>query len=861
MKKYIVYLILCFVSCLIFSCTSVYENGDTSCIPEGMERLTFKVIVPSSKVVGSNTRNAALERENEIKDLFVKIGYYDGGHYRNFYSTQNGTIHFDSYAYEDSIYRASIEVPVGTFRDGDNIYVWANQEYPIEVTLEEELTTPLYMSGIGTIRDRWGGGRDFETDVHLLRGVAKLRTVVRTTKRSVMGSWRINMDQVETQLLYMPSCIRPFAPFETHRNPTINESWNNLYCRYIDCSLRYNYWWLSSLLSSVELPIDDGVNVDKVTETSYDRYIYENWLENESEYDENANVTALKVRIPLWNNETGENRIIERVIPIKTNDSYRILRNHIYTVDIRVLSLDEVKIFTDMLDWEDVGVTGNIVGGADFDIDKKEITLIKDIVDPVKLVKVDCHAPGHLQIRVLKSNKTDLMSTNDLQLYYNGITETDKLVDNSGIYDLTAAQIMNFYCTTGSVPANYEGGFIEISSDNVHVEYIPISSLDTFTPLDTEGTANSYIVDRGAASYSFTAAIMGNGVDGIIDEGNFEDASGNILTKAGGANIHPLSAKLLWQDTDELVEQVALVNGRVQVKMGRSRGNAVIAVYDKANPNAEDAKVLWSWHLWCTATPKILEFVTSIYTGNNYKVMDRNLGATATKAYLGTVQGLHYQWGRKDPFSGSLAYDGIRTILYDVRSGQVVYKYSDERVTVNQAISTPNSFYTPLRKSWCTKTTDLKYLWGNPDGEQDVFPTETLKSLYDPCPYGYKVAPHDVFKILSKGEVAIFPEPGMTLLDMYFIKSYFENGSTFYYDNAGTDETKLIYLPETYAPDATIIRLGKRGVYWCSSPHPANKENNGLMFNFHIYPMSFFEYNIYNAVITSSPASIRCVKE
>ena len=221
---------------------------------------------------------------------------------------------------------------------------------------------------------------------------------------------------------------------------------------------------------------------------------------------------------------------------------------------------------------------------------------------------------------------------------------------------------MNFYCTTGSVPANYEGGFIEISSDNVHVEYIPVSSLDTFTPLDTEGTANSYIADRGAGSYSFTATIMGNGVDGIIDEGKFEDASGNILTKAGGANIHPLSAKLLWQDTDELVEQVALVNGRVQVKMGRSRGNAVIAVYDKTNPNAEDAKVLWSWHLWCTATPKILEFVTSIYTGNNYKVMDRNLGATATKAYLGTVQGLHYQWGRKDPFSGSLTYDGIRTI-------------------------------------------------------------------------------------------------------------------------------------------------------------------------------------------------------
>ena len=467
-----------------------------------------------------------------------------------------------------------------------------------------------------------------------------------------------------------------------------------------------------------------------------------------------------------------------------------------------------------MLDWEDVGVTGDIVGGVDFDIDRTKITLIKDIVDPVKLLKVDCHAPGRLQIRALKPNKTDLISTTDLQLYCNGITETDKLADNSGIYDLTAAQVMNFYCTTGSVPANYEGGFIEISSDNVHVEYIPVSSLDTFTPLDTEGTANSYIADRGAGSYSFTATIMGNGVDGIIDEGKFEDASGNILTKAGGANIHPLSAKLLWQDTDELVEQVALVNGRVQVKMGRSRGNAVIAVYDKTNPNAEDAKVLWSWHLWYTATPKILEFVTSIYTGNNYKVMDRNLGATATKAYLGTVQGLHYQWGRKDPFSGSLTYDGIRTILYDVRSGQVVYKYSDERVTAGQAISTPSSLYSPRRglgsESWCTKTTELKYLWGNPDGEQDVFPKETLKSLYDPCPYGYKVAPHDVFKILSKGEIAIFPPAGASLGDMYFIKSYFANGSTFYYDNAGIDETKLIYLPETYRPNGDGIKLGKR---------------------------------------------------
>ena len=81
---------------------------------------------------------------------------------------------------------------------------------------------------------------------------------------------------------------------------------------------------------------------------------------------------------------------------------------------------------------------------------------------------------------------------------------------------------MNFYCTTGSVPANFEGGFIEISSDNVHVVYIPIGSLDTFIPLDTEGTSNSYIADRGAASYSFTATIMGNRRTVLLTKGSLK---------------------------------------------------------------------------------------------------------------------------------------------------------------------------------------------------------------------------------------------------------------------------------------------------------------------------------------------------
>ena len=93
----------------------------------------------------------------------------------------------------------------------------------------------------------------------------------------------------------------------------------------------------------------------------------------------------------------------------------KLERNHVYQLLCR-FTVKSLSLDMNILDWQDVEITGAIVG-TDFDTDRTEITLIKDIVDPVKLVKVDCRITGRLRIRALKSNKTDLMSTSDLQLY------------------------------------------------------------------------------------------------------------------------------------------------------------------------------------------------------------------------------------------------------------------------------------------------------------------------------------------------------------------------------------------------------------------------------------------------------------
>lgn len=837
-----------FIAYLLSSCVEDIENyalGNVdNMIPDGKELMELRLVIPGDKQPVARSIENGTAGENSIEQLYMDVMDSGGNpiEYRP-RSTGDGTLKLTHYA--DSFYVVSTLFDIGTLKEGYTFRVRANADEPHG----GQPVPPFYMSGTGVIY----GDRHFRASAHLLRGVAKLRTTVRKTSFTVPQE--LTIGDVKVQVLHVADRIRKYAPFPSHANEAITNNKENG----LEYPLHYSDYPEVSL---TDIALQEQGEVDGEAVTFYSHYVYENYLEQESDYDIDTNVTSLKVVIPVTDGATS--RVIERTIPVKAENSYRIKRNHIYSVDVQVLSINEVKVFTDMLDWEDVGVTGDIVGTY-FDIDRsasKGITLIKDIADPVKLVKVDCHTPGRLQIRALKSNKTDLISTTDLQLYCNGIAETDKLADNSGIYDLTAAQVMNFYCTTGSVPANFEGGFIEISSDNVHVVYIPIGSLDTFIPLDTEGTSNSYIADRGAASYSFTATIMGNGADGIIDEGKFEDASGNILTKAGGANMHPLSAKLLWQDTDELVEQVALVNGRVQVKMGRSRGNALIAVYDKANPNAEDAKVLWSWHLWCTPMPQIIEYTASRYTGNEYKVMDRNLGATTSTPALGTTQGLRYQFGRKDPFSGSLTYDGVKTILYDVRSSaSEVESTNDESVTVAKSINTPNILRLRggMGISWC-ETSDMKYLWGNTETDNYYYPSSTIKTIYDPCPVGYKVPPADVLLVLCKGneKTYICWATNSEIEKGFYIKSRDKYGTTFYCDNAGVDDTKLIYLPETYYPKWQAGDLYSFGEYWTSAPHWSNNKTRwGYMFTFTCNG----SYMLPNNISMANTASIRCVKE
>lgn len=153
-------------------------------------------------------------------------------------------------------------------------------------------------------------------------------------------------------------------------------------------------------------------------------------------------------------------------------------------------------------------------------------------------------------------------------------------------------------------------------------------------------------------------------------------------------------------------------------------GNAVIAAKDS------DGKILWSWHIWVSYSS--VNVISSAEVAGT-AVMDRNLGAlyaaSTTEESKVTSYGLLYQWGRKDPFLGA-------RYVTDGRSPDYVSNYSfsfqTTQMTLDESIEKPMTGAYVSSSDWCTSETTDRYLWSN-----------SKKTIYDPCPSGYRVMKYD----------------------------------------------------------------------------------------------------------------------
>lgn len=245
--------------------------------------------------------------------------------------------------------------------------------------------------------------------------------------------------------------------------------------------------------------------------------------------------------------------------------------------------------------------------------------------------------------------------------------------------------------------------------------------------LSAAGTANCYIAPEHGTAYTFDATTQGNGcaTTGIAPQ-----------PLRGG-----VSARLIWQTgsvPDAVVREIGYDGRRISFKTGAEYGNAVIGLFDRNDV------CLWSWHIWATDC-NLVGMSLSYSTGAQF--MCRNLGAETEDWQDPRYRGLYYEWGRKDPFPYPAAQSGSAMTKVHYGEGFSLRTYrprSDERITPAWATAHPTTFIAGVENvsgtpayssSWLTQPS--ANLWGN--ASTGFYSTESAKSIYDPCPPGWKL--------------------------------------------------------------------------------------------------------------------------
>ena len=247
-------------------------------------------------------------------------------------------------------------------------------------------------------------------------------------------------------------------------------------------------------------------------------------------------------------------------------------------------------------------------------------------------------------------------------------------------------------------------------------------------------------------------------------------------------------------------------------------GNVLLAAYDA------EGTVLWSWNIWAAGEGYDAD-AASRPVANGYVMMDRNLGAAAGPEVRGTsdeakAMGNYYQWGRKDPFPAGAEYVSVSGVTGGDRSWGLpthtpveAYRQTSDKqtldftdlifgtdaasncrplstilgtgFTVDEAVA--ESVKYPYRwMSWSGSNSDKdnynwtrsdlsgmengrswKYLWGNPSTDPQGEASDNDKTIYDPCPPGWKVMSRHAWSFADFNDVSGWHGYYSSSMDIY----------------------------------------------------------------------------------------------
>jgi len=320
------------------------------------------------------------------------------------------------------------------------------------------------------------------------------------------------------------------------------------------------------------------------------------------------------------------------------------------------------------------------------------------------------------------------------------------------------------------------------------------------------------------------------------------------------------------------------------VKSGVS-GNCVVGIRRYANQALLiDDIYLWSWHLWVTdykpdkasaytINPSDGRYVykvpggdvhrynnaifnTGIYAGK--VIMDRNLGAKDIYYHSNYDRYLYYQFGRKDPFSGprkiyirhdhdespsTYDYETWSTATYTIQNTAADANLNNVPYSIHNPLTFIKGEYWTYKDKYNPTTYDGNIRWQDPEVK-----TDAGKSIFDPCPPGWKM-PKD-------GTWAGFDTKADNKFTKFLLNDPLSPGRNYFPNGSSDRSTGTIFFPASGYLDSgsgAFSRVGGGGHYWSCSPLSAAFGSSLNFYSGAVYPS--------NTNLRASGFPVRCVQE
>lgn len=288
---------------------------------------------------------------------------------------------------------------------------------------------------------------------------------------------------------------------------------------------------------------------------------------------------------------------------------------------------------------------------------------------------------------------------------------------------------------------------------------------------NTATTANCYVIKK-KGTYRIPL-VYGNAiVNGSTNSASYTKVNGtyslDFVNGAGTIINTPFiekqvtisRAELAIADEDNIFTDISVSSnpnvtdisncGYIQFKVSSvpsTGANGVISVRNSSGT------AIWNWHIWIWEDNLSTVSITNS-SGVTYNILPYNLASKWDNSEKAFIKNWYYQWGRSVPMLCPSAYNSNT----DSNSyGTFFFKMANSADSYSQGIANPTTFYYNSKSSYnWFGSTSYYNLWDANCTTTGASDNTTVKTVYDPCPPGFKIPNGNTFTGFSQSNGGSF---------------------------------------------------------------------------------------------------------